>query len=163
MKKRALLLPLFILLYISGGVLWAQTWTVSHVSDGDTLVLDDGQKVRLIGVDTPEMSDMSRNRQSAVRYHVSADTVRQFAVKAKEFSREQVEGRQVRLEYDWQHSDKYGRTLAYVYREPDGLFLNAELLRQGYAFAYRVFPFKYLEQFSEYSQEAQTQKKGLWK
>jgi micrococcal nuclease len=45
-----------------------------------------------------------------------------------------VEGKEVRLEFDWQRRDKYGRLLAYVYL-PDGTFLNAELIKQGYGFA----------------------------
>ena len=71
---------------------------VRHVSDGDTLVLEDGRKVRLIGVDTPEMNDETRNRRDAARNHISAATVQEFASKAKEFVTKQVQGRTVRLE-----------------------------------------------------------------
>ena len=149
---------------LSASLVWAADFfTVRHVSDGDTLTLDDGRKVRLIGVDTPEMSDESRNRRNAVSNHLDAATVRGFAVKAKDFLREQVEGRPVRLEYDWQRLDKYGRTLAYVYRQPDEVLLNAEILRQGYGFAYLRFPFKYSAQFSAYAQEARQARRGLWK
>ena len=134
-----------------------------HVSDGDTLVLSDGQKVRLIGVDTPEMEDEARNRRNASRNHLSSKTVHDFAAKAKEFLRAQAEGHAVRLEYDWQRQDKYGRTLAYVYLEPENVLLNAEILRQGYGFAYLYFPFKYSEQFGAYAQEARRERRGLWK
>ena len=73
-----------------------------------------------------------------------------------------VEGKKVRLEYDWQRKDKYNRTLAYIYLE-DGTFLNAELIKQGYGHAYTRYPFKYLEQFRKYEKEARGNKKGLWK
>ena len=136
---------------------------MKHVSDGDTLVLGDGRKVRLLGVDTPEMSDASRNRQNASRNHLDARTVQRFAEEAKRFARKEVEGKTVRLEYDWQREDKYGRTLAYVFREPDGYFLNAELLKQGYAFAYLHFFFRRSDEFRKYAQEARLEKRGLWK
>ena len=72
-----------------------------------------------------------------------------------------VEGKKVRLEYDWQKRDKYGRLLGYVYLE-DGTFLNAEIIKQGYGFAYTRFPFKYLEDFRKYEREARESNKGLW-
>lgn len=70
-------------------------------------------------------------------------------------------GDRIRLEYDWERRDKYGRTLAYVYLE-DGTFLNAEIIRQGYGFAYTRFPFKYLEEFRKLEQEARETGRGLW-
>lgn len=63
-----------------------------------------------------------------------------------EATRRMVEGKRVRLEYDQNTKDRYGRTLAYVYLE-DGAFLNMEIIRQGYSFAYTRFPFKYIEEF----------------
>ena len=72
-----------------------------------------------------------------------------------------VEGKRVRLEYDWKRKDKYGRTLAYVYLE-DCTFLAAGIIRQGYGFAYTRFPFKYLEEFRKLEREAREAKRGLW-
>ncbi len=90
---------------------------VTRVIDGDTILLANGERVRLIGVDTPEL------------YH-PFKPVQYFAREASEFTREMVEGKQVRLEYDWQRRDRYGRLLAYVYLD-DSTFLNAEIIRQG--------------------------------
>lgn len=59
-------------------------------------------------------------------------------------------------------TDRYGRTLAYVYRAPDGLFVNAEIIRQGYGYAYTRYPFKYLEEFREVQKFAEKAGKGLW-
>jgi micrococcal nuclease len=66
------------------------------------------------------------------------------------------------MEYDQQRQDKYGRTLAYVFLE-DGTFVNAEIIRQGYGFAYTRFPFTYLEQFRLLEREAREVNRGLWR
>ncbi len=120
-----------------------------RVIDGDTIVLEENEKVRLIGVDTPE----TVHPQKPAEY---------YGKEASEFTRQMVEGKQVRLEYDWQKKDKYGRTLAYVYLE-DGTFLNLEIIKQGYGFAYTKYPFKFLEEFRQTEKEARENKKGLWK
>lgn len=137
---------------------------VEYVSDGDTLTLESGEKVRLIGVDTPEIhdDDHHRNLTHAKKYGQDPAVVDQFAQKARVFAQDAVLSREVRLEYDWQRRDKFGRTLAYVYRKSDGLFLNAELVKQGYGFAYTRFPFKYKKEFRNYEEEARKNRRGLW-
>jgi len=72
-----------------------------------------------------------------------------------------VEGKKVKLEYDWQRIDRYGRTLAYVYLK-DGTFANAEIIKQGYGFAYTKYPFKYMDEFRKYELEARLKGVGLW-
>jgi micrococcal nuclease len=116
--------------------------------DGDTLVLDRGERVRLIGVNTPESVDPRR-------------PVEYFGKEAAAFTRGLAEGRQVRLEYDLERRDQYGRTLAYVYLE-DGRMLNAEIIRQGYGQTYTRFPFKYRDEFLAYEREARAEGRGLW-
>jgi micrococcal nuclease len=122
---------------------------VKRVIDGDTLLLANGERVRLIGVDTPETKHPQK-------------PVQRFGKEAYLFTKRMVEGKEVRLEFDWQKRDKYGRLLAYVYLS-DGIFLNAEIIKQGYGFAYTRFPFKYLEEFRQYEREARENKRGLWK
>ncbi len=125
------------------------TWrTVVRVVDGDTLLLDRNERVRLIGVDTPETVDPRR-------------PVQRFGKEASAFTKQMAEGRRVRLEFDQERVDRFGRTLAYVYLE-DGMFLNAEIVRQGYGHAYTRFPFKYLEEFRAYEREAREAQRGLW-
>jgi endonuclease YncB( thermonuclease family) len=119
------------------------------VIDGDTIRLSNGEKVRLIGVDTPEF------------YH-PLKPIEFYTKEATAFTKKLVEGKKVRLEYDNEKRDKYGRLLAYVYLE-DGTFLNAEIIKQGYGFAYTKYPFKYLEQFKEYEKQAREKELGLWK
>jgi micrococcal nuclease len=122
---------------------------VKRAVDGDTLLLTNGERVRLIGVDTPETKHPQK-------------PVQRFGKEAYLFTKGMVEGKEVGLEYDWQKRDKYGRLLAYVYLL-DGTFLNAEIIKQGYGFAYTQFPFKYLEEFRGYEREARENKRGLWK
>ena len=145
---RILTIPILILLLAA--LLNAQDWVVvKRVIDGDTLLLTNGERVRLIGVDTPETKHPQK-------------PVEQFGKEAYLFTQRMVEGKEVRLEFDWQKRDKYGRLLAYVYLI-DGTFLNAEIIKQGYGFAYTRFPFKYLDEFRRYEREARENGKGLWK
>ena len=124
--------------------------TVTRVIDGDTLVLDGGEKVRLIGVDTPETVHPSRPMEF-------------FGREASPFTKRMVEGEQVYLEYEQGSStkDRYGRTLAYVYLR-DGTLLNKEIIEQGYGHAYTRFPFSKMEEFREAQREARAAGRGLW-
>ena len=123
-----------------------------RVVDGDTIIVSikgAKERVRLIGVDTPETKHPKK-------------PVQRFGKEAYLFTKEMVEGKEIRLEFDWQERDKYGRLLAYIYLM-DGTFLNAEIIKQGYGFAYTRFPFKYLEEFRKYEREAREGKRGLWR
>jgi micrococcal nuclease len=74
-----------------------------------------------------------------------------------------VEGKRVRLQFDFSQGqrDGYGRTLAYVFLE-DGLLVNAEIIREGYGFAYTRSPFARMEEFRQLEREARDQGRGLW-
>ena len=125
---------------------------VKRVIDGDTIVLPfygGEEKVRLIGIDTPESVHPSK-------------PVEYFSKEAAEFTRQAVEGKEVWLEFDHERTDKYLRTLAYVHME-NGKVLNEELLRLGYARAYTKFPFKYKERYCQLENEAKKAGRGLWK
>ena len=126
---------------------------VIRVVDGDTIVVSPNEKVRLIGVDTPE----TKHPKKAVAC---------FGKDAKEFTRRAVEGKTIRLVLDEAnkvrlHKDRYRRTLAYAILE-DGTMLNRELIRQGYAHAYTRFPFRYLVEFRDLERAARSQAVGLW-
>jgi micrococcal nuclease len=124
------------------------SYLVTRVVDGDTIVLERIGKVRLIGVDTPETVDPRR-------------PVQRFGKEAGDFTRRLVDGKRVRVEYDWNRKDKYNRTLAYIYLA-DGTLVNAEIIRQGYGVAYTRFPFKYLDEFRKIEREARGNERGLW-
>lgn len=125
---------------------------VQRVIDGDTVViLYDGKPtaVRLIGVDTPETMHPTK-------------PVEAFGKEASAFTRNLLLGESVYLRFDDQRTDKYDRLLAYFYRAPDGLFVNLEIVRQGYGHAYTRFPFKYMQLFQHYERQARDAGKGLW-
>lgn len=128
-------------------------YTVASVADGDTITVDLGgyqEKVRLIGVDTPETHDPRRPLQC-------------FGEAASGFTKKLLEGQKVRLEGDPEDSDrdKYRRLLRYVYL-PDGRLVNAEIIREGYGFAYVVFPYAKMDEFRQLEREARENNRGLW-
>lgn len=124
------------------------TFLVTRIIDGDTVVLEGIGTVRLIGVDTPETVDPRR-------------PVQRFAREAAAFTRTLLTGRRVRLDYDRDRTDRYNRTLAYLFLL-DGTFVNAEIVRLGYGFAYTRFPFKHLAEFRRLEREARDHRRGLW-
>ena len=126
-----------------------ETFKCIRVLDGDTVVLDNSERVRLIGVDTTEKS----HPHKPIEY---------FSEEATQFTRQLLEDKEVRLEYDKDRRGKYGRLLAYVYLL-DGRFVNAEIIKQGYGFAYTKYPFKYKDLFVSLQKDAQRNKQGYWK
>lgn len=126
---------------------------VAKVIDGDTIQIADGRLIRYLGVDTPEL-----------RRRVGEEWVydpEPFAEEATLFNRDLVEGKKVRIEYDATREDRFGRVLAYVYRE--GIFVNAELIKEGYArVLVRIPPFQFRSLFLRLQQKAREEKKGIW-
>ncbi|HVO87235.1 MAG TPA: thermonuclease family protein [Casimicrobiaceae bacterium] len=131
----------------------SQIRTVIRVIDGDTIVLDGNERVRLIGVDTPE----TVHPRKPVQF---------FGAEASAFTKRIATGRSVRIEFDQanehvDHKDRYGRTLAYVYL-PDGELLNLELVWRGYGHAYTKYPFRYADAFRAAERDAREHGRGLW-
>ncbi len=115
---------------------------VVRVVDGGTVVLLLESKettVRLIGVDTPETVHPQK-------------PVEAYGREASQFLMNLLKGESVYLEYEpaGDRLDRYGRTLAYLYRVPDGRFVNLEIVRQGYGHAYTQYPFQHMEAFRFY-------------
>ncbi len=125
--------------------------SVTRVIDGDTIevgMAGTQYKVRYIGIDTPELNDK--------RPEVYA-----LAQEATKYNRHLVEGKPLRLEKDVSETDKYGRLLRYVY--VGDLFVNAELVRLGYAQVATYPPdVKYQELFLQLEREAREAGRGLW-
>jgi micrococcal nuclease len=137
--------------------------TVKRVVDGDTVILTDGQKVRLIGIDTPESRRNGKLARDMEKTRQDADTIIALGKRSAQFTRSLTEGKRVRLEYDVEKRDRYGRTLAYLYTE-DGMFVNAEILREGYAMVLTVPPnVKHKDLFVKLQKEAREAKRGLWR
>lgn len=126
---------------------------VVKVVDGDTLVLsidEVDERVRLIGIDTPESVHPDSNK------NVEEGKI------ASDYMKKLVDGKYVEIEYDSQKRDRYNRILAYIYI--DGDMVNKIMLREGYARLATYPPnVKYVDDFIEIEKEAQRQKKGFWK
>jgi len=127
---------------------------VDHVADGDTcsLKLPNGEKVkvRLVGVDTPETVDPRKEVQI-------------YGPEASTNLKNLLTGEKVWLEQPDNHKpDKYGRTLGYLYRYPDGLCINLEILRNGYGQFLSQYPCKYKQEFETASLKAKDSKKGIY-
>ena len=138
------------------------TYIVSRVIDGDTIVLSNGEHVRLIGIDTPESRDNPKLRKDAERTGQDKQAIIAMGKRAGAFTNKLVEGKQVRLEFDVQQRDKYGRLLAYVYLV-DETFVNAEIVKAGYAQVMTIPPdVKYQELFLKLQKEARENKRGFW-
>jgi len=127
---------------------------VSRVVDGDTIeVTKNGikEKVRLIGVNTPETVDPRKK-------------VECFGKEASAYAKEILMNQKVTVVSDSTQDtrDRYGRLLAYVYRE-DGLFVNKHMIEEGYAYEYTYkAPYLFQKEFKEAQLKAQTEGKGLW-
>ena len=117
--------------------------TVSYVVDGDTIQLSTGEKIRLIGINTPEVGEPCSSEATE---------------RLKEF----VLGKEVTLEQDIENIDQYGRLLRYVYL--DDLFVNAEMVRLGFAHKYEYgSSIKYSDLFEQAEIEAKENEGCLWK
>ncbi len=131
-------------------------YSIGKVTDGDTFVIQDGTsdkfKIRLTGIDAPESRNVGTRKQIQV-----------FGDEAKTHLQNCLRNKKVRLEFDVQKKDRYGRTLAYVYLE-NGTFLNDYLLRKGYA-RMATFPpnVQFVEVFRKSEKKARRKKLGLWK
>jgi endonuclease YncB( thermonuclease family) len=121
-------------------------YQVVYVFDGDTLRLAGGAKVRLIGIDTPELGDAPER----------------WAAEATSFTREFLRGGQVWLRFDRERIDSYGRFLAYAYVNDQ--MLNEALLREGLARARTDFNYneRYKRIFREAQSAAQQAGRGIW-
>lgn len=152
-------------LLIPWNVTWAQK--VIGVIDGDSFQADFGvfiQQVRMVGIECPEATPSAKARKEAKRLGISLDHYLTVGKQATSYVRKLLpRGTQLRLEYDKDRRDKYGRILAYVFL-PNGKLLNEELVAQGYA---RLFPTKenvlYASRLRSALARAKGQKLGLWK
>ena len=126
---------------------------VQEVIDGDTVRLSNGELLRYIGIDTPEV-----RVRSAGEFVYSPQP---FSLEAKEYNRSLVEGKPLRIEFDVEKRDRYGRLLGYCF--VGDTFVNGKLVEAGYAVLYTYPPnVKYTDLFIQLQRKAQRSKKGLW-
>ena len=136
---------------LAAGHSCAQTWhTVKWVNDGDTIVLTNDWRVRYIGINAPEIDHENKKAQP-------------YGYKARSFNKKLALSQKIRLEFDEERHDRYGRLLAYIFLA-DGSFLNSRILEKGMAFyLYRRPNLKYAQHLLKAQQEAMKAGKGLWR
>ena len=156
MKTQLIFLFTF-LFFFAQAQLQENTWyKVSKITDGDTFYVttssSEKYKIRLIGIDAPE----TRNLGVKVRKEY-------FGTEAKNFVTQLLKNKKVKLTFDVQKTDRYGRVLAYVYLE-SGIFLNQYLVEKGFAVV-STFPpnVKFVEKFTQAERNARKLKLGMWK
>lgn len=121
--------------------------TVTRIVDGDTVVVDGGERIRLIGIDTPEVAQDECYAAEATAH----------------LGRLLPPGTAVRLAFDAERHDRYGRTLAYVFRAADGLHANLAMARDGYALQLTIPPnVAHAEAIGAAVAEARQAGRGLW-
>lgn len=128
--------------------------TVARVIDGDTFVLIDSMRVRILGVDTPELGRFGKPNQP-------------YADSAYYFTKSLIEGKTVKLTFEGNTFDIFGRLLAHVWltdtNDKDSLFLQAELLKKGFArIKYYNKDKKYYYIFYNLRNTAMKNKLGIW-
>ena len=140
--------------------------TIIQIVDGDTLTIQHNgraEKVRLIGIDTPESNINNKTKKDAARGNGDIDTITKMGKDATRFVKKIVKpGDPVTIEFDKQTRDKYGRLLGYVYLS-NGKMLNEEIVKAGYANLLTYPPnVKYQDRFLKAYREARENSRGLW-
>jgi len=142
-----LLVASFIVFFLSHNV-YAKDYVVKKVIDGDTIQLDTGETVRYLGIDAPEVFTKGGGAEF-------------YAREATRYNKKLVFMKKIKLEFDVEKKDQYGRLLAYVFVKD--VFVNAELVRHGYAKAYIKPPnVKYKDLLLTNQKKAMDEEKGLW-
>lgn len=149
-----LLLPLFIHAAIAQGgtlsIVSQSRWVdAARILDGDTFVSRSGEHIRLLGVNTPEVAHESSPAQP-------------FGDTATQALKQLISGKSVRLDFDTQRKDDYGRTLAQVYLQ-DGTWVNGELVRRGMAHVYTFIPnLHWAARLTRLEAPAREARLGIW-
>jgi micrococcal nuclease len=133
---------------------YTKTAFVSRVIDGDTFVLSDSQRVRMLGVDCPEIARQNKLAES-------------FSKEASEKTKSLIEHKTVKLTFDGKAFDIFGRLLAYVWlsdsKGKDSVFVQAELLKNGFArISYYTKEKRYYSLFYNLRNTARKKKLGIW-
>ena len=181
---KRIFLAILVLLALPGSLRAGEDWRwVQKVFDGDTFRLKGGEKVRLLGIDTPELHPSDKLYRDARRSHQDVAKIQELGAQSYEVTRNLLKGRLVRLELDETTRDKYGRILAYVYfkmaedrfaeivgqpyrgklpADEKEYMINRELIRYGWAATFKNFQFKEKQDFLKLEKKARDAGWGLW-
>jgi micrococcal nuclease len=140
-----------------------ETAFIKRVIDGDTYELENRERVRALGIDTPEKYESNKLDRDAERTGQDKKTIKRLGQLATDYVKDLLEGKKVELvrEPDYEDRDAYGRLLRYVYLE-DGTFVNMKIIEEGYATAFRKYKISKLNELIEAEKHARINKKGLW-
>jgi micrococcal nuclease len=152
-ETRKLIIPLvsvvlIILLGVFHGYSACKLHQVVKVFDGDTIQLDDGRKIRLIGVDAPEVESPYRKAEH-------------WGEQSKAYLASFILNKRISITLGDPPLDKFNRTLAYIYL--GDILVNGRIIRDGWASAYRVFYHPWRDLFLIYEREARSKGLGMWK
>jgi len=161
------LLPLLIILSFALSLHAQETVKILRVVDGDSLKINykgKDESLRLIGIDTPESRINKKAKKYAQRTGEDIKTITSQGKEATKFVKTLVSPEDsVRIEFDVQTTDKYGRLLGYVYLS-NGKMLNEEIVRAGYANLLTIPPnVKHQDRFLKAYREAREARRGLWR
>lgn len=145
--RKVFFLVVFFALFFHSVLLAEQ---VRYVIDGDTIILTDNQRVRLIGINAPEIGNARYGKKG-----------QKYGNESRAFLKQMIEKKDVRLENGDEAFDRFGRRLAYVYLA-DGTFVNRKMVETGNAEVFRKFAFKYRKEFFELENSARARKLGMW-
>ncbi len=141
---------MFLFLLFSGETFAGNLFNVKWIIDGDTIILEDGRHVRYIGINSPEIDHKNKIAEP-------------YGYEARNFNKKLLSEGLIRMEFDKERVDRYGRLLAYVYLK-DNTFLNMELLLGGYAYCLPKKPnSKYEKELLEAQRYAMKTQRGIWK
>jgi len=153
MRTAILLVMLFLPSIVSAGtlsIIGNERWvSVAKVYDGDTFKTRSGEKIRLLNLNTPEIQH--RDSRAQVGGNKAAAALKKLIL-----------GKQVRLSFDKEKKDRYGRTLAHVWMQ-DGLWVNQYMIEQGHAHVYTFEPnTRWVKKLLKAEHLAQRKKRGIW-
>lgn len=141
----------------------AELFTVTEVIDGDTFRLNNGEKVRLLGIDAPEINDSEKLDRDSKQSGRDKNTIKKLGSLSAGYVKKLAEGKKVYLEKEpgGDDRDRYGRLLRYIYNE-EGTLINGKIVRDGYAYVYDRYQLTKTREFIQYEKEARDNKRGLW-
>jgi micrococcal nuclease len=150
--RLVLILSLFSVFFLFPAPAWAESpaeWRkVAGVEDGDSITLENGRRVRYLGIDSPERGGPGKGEYLAEEAH--------------RFNRHLVRGQEVRLEYEAERLDRYQRLLAQVYLK-NGLWVNGEMVKKGLAqVLYQAPNTEKFEALLKWQREAMDDRRGIW-
>ena len=121
---------------------------IIRIIDGDTFEIESGEKVRLIGIDTPEKYESKKLNNDSEISKKDKELIKKLGDLSSKYTENELLNKKIKLVPDSTNSnkDRNGRLLRYVYLN-DTLLFNLKIIKDGFAYAYTKYPFLYLEQF----------------